>query len=165
MADVMRRLNVLENAQRRTVESSLEQLQEYIRAPSFSKERALDQLVSLRTLAKESNHPKSTFYNAVLRAMQEKTRVSDYQYKQYLCSLLGDKEDEKVLDAMTKVEKALRVAESGPSQGRSRGWDRGGVKCFSCGRMGHFQRFCPYKLSSPAKRQRTEQVSQARSKN
>lgn len=41
--------------------------------------------------------------------MQEKTRVSDYQYKQYLRSLLGDKEDEKVLDVMTKVEKALRV--------------------------------------------------------
>ena len=61
MADVMRRLNVLENAQRRTLESSLEQLQEYIRAPSFSKERALDQLVSLRILANKPNHPKATF--------------------------------------------------------------------------------------------------------
>ena len=61
MADVMRRLNVLENAQRRTLESSLEQLQEYIRAPSFSKERALDQLVSLRILANKPNHPKTTF--------------------------------------------------------------------------------------------------------
>lgn len=58
MADVMRRLNVLENAQRRTVQCAPEQLQEYIRIPSFSKERALDQLVSLRTLAKEWNHPK-----------------------------------------------------------------------------------------------------------
>ena len=57
MADVVRRLNVLENTQRRTVESALEQLQEYIRAPSFSKERALDQLVSLRVMAKKSNYP------------------------------------------------------------------------------------------------------------
>ena len=152
MADVMRRLNVLENAQRRTVESSLEQLQEYIRAPSFSEERALDQLVSLRTLAKESNHPKSTFYNAVLLAMQEKTRVSDYQYKQYLRSLLRDKEDEKVLDAMTKVEKALRVVESGPSQGRSRGRDRGGVKCFSFGRVGAFPEILPLQTLKPGEK-------------
>lgn len=90
----------------------------YIRAPSFTKERALDQLDSLRILAKESNHPKSAFYNAVLRAMQEKTRISDYQYKQCLRSLLEYKEDEKVLGAMKKVEKATRVAESGPFQGR-----------------------------------------------
>lgn len=88
--------------------------------------------------------------------MKEKSRVPDYQYKQYLRSLLGDKKDEKVLDAMTKVKKAMRVAESGPSQGKSRGQDRGGVRCFSCGQMGHFQRFCLYKLSHPAKRQRTE---------
>jgi len=137
MADVMCTLNVLENAQRSAVESAPEQLQEYIRAPSFFKERALDQLVSLRILAKESNHPKSSFHNAVLRAMQEKTRVSDYQYKPYLRSLLGNKEGEKVLDAMTKVEKALRVAKSGPSQGIFRGRDRGVVKCFTCGRVGH----------------------------
>ena len=128
-------------------------------------ERTLDQLVSPSILAKESNHPKTACYNAVLRAMQEKFWVPDYQYKQYLRSLLGDKNDEKVLDAMTKVKKAMRVAESGPSQGKSRGWDRVGVRCFSCGQMGHFQRFCLYKLSHPAKRQRTEQVSQDHTKN
>ena len=53
--------------------------------------------------------------------MHEKTRVSVYQYKQYLRSLLEDKGDENVLDAMKKLDKILRVAESGPSQGGSRG--------------------------------------------
>ena len=42
----------------------------------FTKERTLDQLVSPGILAKESNHPKSGFYNALLRAMQEKVQGS-----------------------------------------------------------------------------------------
>ena len=58
MAGVRRRLIVQENAQRRTVESVLEHLQEYIIGPSLTKERALDQLVLPRILGKESNHPK-----------------------------------------------------------------------------------------------------------
>ena len=42
LAEVKRRLELLENSQRPTVDSALEQLQMFIRAPSFSKERALD---------------------------------------------------------------------------------------------------------------------------
>lgn len=165
MHEVMRRLNTLENAQRKTVESVLEQIRDYIRNPSFTKERALDMLISLRILAKESSHPKSSFYDAVLRAMQDKSRASDYQYKMYLRSLLGDKEDEKVLEAMAKVEKAMRVAEPGPSRSRSRGWDRGsGVVCYSCNRRGHYQRFCPYRREHE-KRQSRGQTSQDRPKN
>ena len=60
-------------------------------------------------MVKESNHPKSVFFNAVLRAMQERIRVPDFQFKQFLHALLGDKEDEKVLDSITKVEKAMKV--------------------------------------------------------
>ena len=38
----------------------------------------------------------------------------------------GGKEDEELLDAMTKVQKAMSVAESGIFKGRSLDWDRGG---------------------------------------
>ena len=41
--------------------------------------------------------------------MQEKIQVSDFQFKQFLRALLGDKEDE-VLDSKTKVEKAIKAA-------------------------------------------------------
>ena len=77
LTEVKRRLAVLENSQKPTVDSALEQLQMFIRAPSFSKERALGYLISLKVVAKETSHLKSGFYIAVLRAMQEKTYVSN----------------------------------------------------------------------------------------
>ena len=56
LAEVKRRLELLENSQKPTVDSALEQLQMFIRAPSFSKERALDYLISLKIVAKEASH-------------------------------------------------------------------------------------------------------------
>lgn len=75
LTEVKRRLEVLENSQKPTVDSSLEQLQMFIRARSFSKERALDYLISLKVVAKEASHQKSGFYSAVLRAMPEKKGI------------------------------------------------------------------------------------------
>ena len=51
------------------MDSVLELLQHYNRAPTFTKERAPDYLINFKIVAKESNHPKSAFYSAVLRAM------------------------------------------------------------------------------------------------
>ena len=110
------------------MDSVLEQLRHYIRAPTFTKERALDYLINLKIVAKGSNHPKSAFFNAVLRAMQEGIRVPDFQFKQFLRALLGDKEDEKVVDTITKVEKAIKVA--APLRRRSQGrGKRTAVRC------------------------------------
>lgn len=76
----------------------------------FNKEKALDYLVNLKVVAKETSHPRSGFFNAVLQAMQMKIRVPDSQFQQYLQVLLGDKDHEKVLDSIAKVDKAMRVA-------------------------------------------------------
>ena len=75
-----RRLEALENAQKATIDSVLEQLQLFIQALNFTKERALDYLISLKIVAKESSQPKSAFFNAVLRAMQKRIRVPDSQF-------------------------------------------------------------------------------------
>lgn len=56
LAEVKCRLELLENSQKPTVDSALEQLQMFIRAPSFSKKRALDYLISLKIVAKEASH-------------------------------------------------------------------------------------------------------------
>ena len=106
----------------------------FIRAPSFSKERALDYLISLKIVAKEASHQKSGFYSAVLRVMQEKTYVSNYQFKWYLQTLLGDKDDETILNAM-------KASTPRPFRGRGRGVA-----------IGHYHNYCPYKGAPAAKR-------------
>ena len=136
MLRVMRRLEALENSQRASVESALEELQHFIKMPMFNREKALDYLINLKIVAKEWNHPKSGFFNAVLQAMKDKTRVPDSQFQQYLQVLLGDKDHDK----------AMRVTAPRPFAARGRG--RGGrasVRCFACNQFGHYQSYCPYR--------------------
>ena len=146
MLRVMRRLEALENSQKASVESALEELQHFIKMPTFNKEKALDYLIKLKIVAKESNHPKSGFFNAVLQAMKDKIRAPDCQFQQYLQVLLGDKDHEKVLDSIAKVDKAMRAAAPRPFAARGRGRDgRASVGCFACDQFGHYQSYCPYR--------------------
>ena len=103
MLRVMQRLEALENSQKASVESALEELQHFIKMPMFNKEKALDYLINLKIVAKESNHPKSGFFNAVLQAMKDKIRVPDSQFQQYLQVLLGDKDHERFSNRLLKL--------------------------------------------------------------
>ena len=118
MLQVMRRLEALEKSQKASVDSALDEFQLFIKSPMFNKEKALDYLINLKVVAKETNHPKSGFFNAVLQAMQDKIRVPDVKFQQYLQALPGDKDHEKVLDSIAKVDKAMRVAAPRPFRAR-----------------------------------------------
>ena len=134
----------MEDSQKKSVESVLEDLQHLIRSPLFQKDQAIDYLVNLKIVAKETKHAKAGFYSAVLTAMQNKMWASNMQFKRYLEALLGDKEDEVVLKRIAAVDKALRVPGVGANRfmPRGRGRDRSQVQCFQCGLYGHYQRFC-----------------------
>lgn len=95
-----------------------------IKAPVFSKDQALDYLPNIRIVGKVSNHPKAGFYEAVFRAMREKSRVPEDQFKRYLEVRLGDKDHEKVLEMMSKVDKSMRSSVPRPARFPWRG--RGG---------------------------------------
>lgn len=131
---VLKRLKILEDSQNATVDTSLRELRVLIKAPTFSKDQALDSLLNIRMVARESNHTKAGFYEAVLRAMREKIRVPDDQFKRYLEVFLGDKDRERVLE----------MRSSSPDPARSTWRGRGGrtfrfVQCFNCHQFGHFQ--------------------------
>ena len=68
----------------------------------------LDVLLSLKLISKERNHAKAGFYGSVFQAMSQKAAISDDVFKQYLEVLLGNKNDEKVMELMSKAEKAMR---------------------------------------------------------
>ena len=91
MDAVMTRLRRLEDAQKATVDSCLEEFRHLIKSPMFTKDRALDRLLNLKMVAKEANHPKSGFFEAVFRALREKTGATDDQFTKFQEVLLGDR--------------------------------------------------------------------------
>ena len=156
MDAVMIRLRRLEDAQKTTVDSCLEEFRHLIKSPLFRKDRALDRLLNLKMVAKEANHPKSGFYEAVFRALREKTGATDAQFTKYLEMLLGDKDHEKVLESIAKVDKAMRISSPPASRGFSyyRGAgrvNRSSIQCYYyCYQFGHYQNYCPLRLPQRA---------------
>ena len=128
----------------------LEEFRHLIKSPLFTKDRALDSVLNLKMVAKEANHPKSGFFEAVFWALREKTGATDVQFPNYLKVLLGDKDHEKVLESIAKVDKIMRISSPPASPGLSyRGAgrvNRSSVQCYYCYQFGHYQNSCPLRL-------------------
>ena len=134
-----------------SVESTLQDLRLLLKAPIFSKDQAFDYLLTLRLVAKETKHAKAGFYEAVLRAMREKSNVPDIQFKRYVEVLLGDKDQEKVLEMISKVDKSVRRGDAPNTVSRrvrSRPFRRP-IQCYNCHQFGHYQSYCPLRQQGP----------------
>ena len=88
-------------------------------------------------VAKEANHPKTGFFEAVFRALRENTGAMDDQLKKYLEVLLGDKDHKKALESIATADKAMRI--SSPLATRRFSYYRGAghvnrssVQCYYC---------------------------------
>ena len=170
--ELKRRLDELEKSQNASVEGLLSQLRRLAASKSvlFSKDHAMDTLLQLKILAKELKHQKASYFSAVLEALREKMSASEDQFKKYLLALLGDKEQEKVLDTIAKVDKASKASRDspGPSSGsglrvlraRRRYARLDGARCFNCNRVGHYQNRCPERRLSDERRSKQPQGSQ-----
>ena len=128
-----------------SVDSTLTDIRLLLKAPSFSKDQALDLLLNLKMVAKETNHPRAGFFDAAFRSLKEKSATPDIQCMKYLEVILGDNDQEKVLDMMSKVDKSMRLSTLGfnrvPGRGRSHSFRS--VQCYHCRRFGHYQSYCP----------------------
>lgn len=111
MEDFARRIQKLEQSQQATVDGIIEKIMQLVKSKAvpFNKDQVFEQILNLKVVALETKHPKANYYSTVFQALREKMGGSDEQFKRYVLALLGDKDQEKVLDAMTKVDKALRV--------------------------------------------------------
>ena len=108
-----------------------------LKSPNFSKSQIIDSLLTLKLLSKERNQAKAGFYGSVFQAMSQKAAIPDDDFKQYLEVLLGNKDDEKVMELMSKAEKAMR--NSRPN------WRDSGRRFHGCGGYGHFQATYPFR--------------------
>ena len=80
---------------------------------------------------------KAGFYGSVFQAMSQKAVILDDDFKQHLEVLLGNKDDEKVMELMSKADMAMRNS-------RLNRRDSGRC-CYGCGGYGHFQATCPFR--------------------
>ena len=164
MEDFARRIQKLEQSQQATVDGIIEKIMQLVKSKAvpFNKDQVFEQILNLKVVALETKHPKANYYSTVFQALREKMGGSDEQFKRYVLALLGDKDQEKVLDAITKVDKALRVPSFSATptfRGRDRGRSLGGLQCFYCKGYGHYQRNCQMRWRDegkppPAKRGR-----------
>lgn len=119
------------------------------REEDFDKYEALSLAEQLASTAKVKSHEKAPTFDVIACTLREKLSVSKKQFKSYFVALLADKEYAKVLEAVSKVDKAFKVTSSAPSassrqSGRSdREFTRGPrVYCYACGVPGHIARTC-----------------------
>ena len=73
----------------------------------FNKHDALELLDSLRETARDAKHGKSQYYRAAYLALRDKMGESTAYFRELLLALVGDKDQEKVLERVSRVDKRL----------------------------------------------------------
>lgn len=113
--------------------------------PEFNKFESLDLLEALKNAAQDTKHEKAGFYKFAFETLRGKINEPNEQFRNFLLPLLGDKDQEKVLDVVAKVEKNNRRRQTRQNPGGERkagAAPYSGVRCFYCNRFGHVQAYC-----------------------
>lgn len=110
----------------------------------FSKFEAMELLEALKNSARDTNHAKANYFKIACETLRGKLhQCNDESFKAYLLPILGDKDQEKILDIMAKVQK--NTSRGGPStqprrQGRPLPYRS--IRCFYCHKFGHTKQTC-----------------------
>ena len=75
---------------------------------------------ALKNAAQDTKHEKTGYYRLTFETLRGKVDEPNDQFRNFLLPLLGDKDQEKVLEVVTKVEKYNRrkVMRQNPGPGR-----------------------------------------------
>ena len=142
----------LDSLTKASVESILHRLLNFMARPltEFNKYEALEMTEELQNAAHDHNHPKERYYIDVYQTIREKMEIPPVQFRALLLRLLGDKDQERVSEIVSKVEKhfSRQRPQHVPSMSRYSPRGRGGTppwtraRCFYCNKIGHFQSHC-----------------------
>ena len=107
-----------------------------------------NELKDLKNADHDSKHEKKIYYRLVFETLRGKLDQPSDQFRNFILPLLGDKDHEKVLDVVAKVEKSnLRQIQKssgagGVSKNRSYLSSRPPRRCFYCNKPGHIKAQC-----------------------
>ena len=76
--------------------------------PEFNRFEALVLLEALKNAAQDTKHEKAGYYRLTFDTVRGKIDEPNDQFRNFLLPLLGNKDQEKVLEVVTKVEKNNR---------------------------------------------------------
>lgn len=109
--------------------------------PEFNKFEVLELLEALKNAAQDVKHEKTGYFQLTFETLRSKINQSNEQFRNFLLPLLGDKDHEKILEIVAKVEKTNRRIHG--KQGRATASAPYSVlRCHYCGRPGHIKVNC-----------------------
>ena len=131
-----------------TPENLVERILTYATRPlsEFNNYEVLEMLEILHNKASDGNHDKKKYYRLVYQTVREKVDSSKVLFKDLVMRLLGDKDHERVLDIVCKVEKSNRTKSREREDGGTRVARSSrpfNVRCYFCNRRGHIKANCP----------------------
>ena len=114
------RIKALEDRQKPSIASLKKAVTQYCLRPlsDFDKYKAVDMVEQLANVSLQVKDKKADYYATVHSTLQERISKSAEQFKSYVLSLLGDREYEKVVESLAKVDKAFNqdtTSSPGPS--------------------------------------------------
>ena len=113
----------------------------------FNKYEVLEMLETLHNKAADRNHDRKNYYRLVHQSAREKVELSKDHFKDLVMRLLGDKDHERVLDIVSKVEKKSNRKKPQANDNRGAGVARPSrlfsLRCYFCHRRGHIKADCP----------------------
>jgi rubrerythrin len=138
----------------------------------FIKYEALEILETLQNTARDSKHERQDYYRLAYQMARSKSDLPQEHFQGLVLRLLGNKDHQKVFDAVAKVEKSMaKTLTSRTNQYRSNAspytYQRPnratpGIRCFHCNRYGHVWSKCLIRKSESTQSTATGQSNKER---
>jgi len=122
---------------------------EYAGRPTteFNKYELLQMLETLQNTARDTKHEKSEYYQLAYQSARNKIDIPHEHFRSLALRLLGNKDHQRVFEAVSKVEKAMaktteQYRSDTPQRGRRQIRDQGARRCYYCNKQGHVWARC-----------------------
>ena len=108
MGAILQRLKDLEERQKPSVEEMKKEVLQYALRPiaDLDKHVVLEKIENLKNIARDKKDSKADYYAHVYTTLQERIFKPANQFKNYVLSLLGDKDYAKIIETVSKIDKS-----------------------------------------------------------
>ena len=110
----------------------------------FNKYEVLDLLEALKNTARDVHHEKEGCFRLANETLRGKLDQPNQMFRNFLLPLLGDKDHEKILGIVAKVEKnnSRQLLPMPLSHARRPSARHSNVRCYNCGKFEHISVNC-----------------------